>query len=134
MACYYKTFEALLINLQMANAVVLAFYITVCYVVFVISKIIISVLLYRRWKRNQMVCKDGFSGMVLILEFNLFKLKKVMCQSDVVVIHRWEDGDVQVSNDAITTIRCILKEDTKIEQQRHHWLWRLWHSLQTDYK
>nr|POE80592.1 receptor-like serine/threonine-protein kinase [Quercus suber] len=46
----------------MANVVVLAFYITVCFVVFVIPKIIISVLLYRRWKRKQMVCKDGFSG------------------------------------------------------------------------
>jgi hypothetical protein len=48
----------------MGNAVVLAFYITVCFVVFVISKIIIAVLLYRRWKRKQMVYEDGFSGMV----------------------------------------------------------------------
>ena len=48
----------------MGNAVVLSFYITVCFVVFVISKIIIAVLLYRRWKRKQMVYEDGFSGMV----------------------------------------------------------------------
>jgi hypothetical protein len=87
----------------MGNAVVLSFYITVCFVVFVISKIIIAVLLYRRWKRKQMVYEDGFSGMVkshnyiyiYILEFNLFKniVKKVMCYSDVVCMHtqvgRW---------------------------------------------
>jgi hypothetical protein len=47
----------------MGNSMVLAFYITVGCVAFVISKIIISVLLYRRWKRKHMVYEDGYSGM-----------------------------------------------------------------------
>lgn len=51
----------------MGNAVLLAFYITVCCVAFVISKIIISVLLYRRWKRKHMVSEDGFSGGKMVM-------------------------------------------------------------------
>jgi hypothetical protein len=49
----------------MGNAVVIALYITICCVAFVISKIIISVLLYRRWKRRHMVYEDGFSGIYM---------------------------------------------------------------------
>jgi hypothetical protein len=89
----------------MGNAVVLAFYITVCFVVFVISKIIIAVLLYKRWKRKQMVYEDGFSGMgeksqlyIYIYIYSRIQpiqkySKEVMCYSDVVCMHtqvgRW---------------------------------------------
>ncbi|KAG6637062.1 hypothetical protein CIPAW_11G154300 [Carya illinoinensis] len=51
----------------MGNSMVLAFYITVCCVAFVISKIIISVLLYRRWKRKHMVSEDGYSGGKMVM-------------------------------------------------------------------
>ncbi|XP_035543428.1 receptor-like serine/threonine-protein kinase At1g78530 isoform X2 [Juglans regia] len=51
----------------MGNSMVLAFYITVGCVAFVISKIIISVLLYRRWKRKHMVYEDGYSGGKIVM-------------------------------------------------------------------
>ncbi|KAB1216365.1 hypothetical protein CJ030_MR4G000598 [Morella rubra] len=51
----------------MGNNMVLAFYITICCVAFVISKIIISVLLYKRWKRKHHVYEDGFSGGKMVM-------------------------------------------------------------------
>ncbi|KAF7141372.1 hypothetical protein RHSIM_Rhsim06G0187700 [Rhododendron simsii] len=48
----------------MSNARVLSFSITICVVAFIISKIIIAVLLYRRWQRKHMVIQDSFSGIV----------------------------------------------------------------------
>uniref|UniRef100_A0A2K1YI55 Uncharacterized protein n=1 Tax=Populus trichocarpa TaxID=3694 RepID=A0A2K1YI55_POPTR len=46
----------------MAEAQFIAFYITVCCIAFIISKIIISVLLYKRWKRKHMIYEvDGLS-------------------------------------------------------------------------
>lgn len=46
----------------MGNAPVVAFYIAISCIAFVISKIIISILLYKRWKRKQMVYEDEYSG------------------------------------------------------------------------
>ncbi|PON98571.1 Serine/threonine protein kinase [Trema orientale] len=51
----------------MGNPPIVAFYITISCVAFVISKIIISVLLYKRWKRKQMVYEDGFSGGKIVM-------------------------------------------------------------------
>ncbi|KAJ7981918.1 Receptor-like kinase [Quillaja saponaria] len=51
----------------MGNALLLAFYITICCIAFVISKIIISVLLYRRWKRKHMLYEDGISGGKMVM-------------------------------------------------------------------
>ncbi|KAK9269097.1 hypothetical protein L1049_000866 [Liquidambar formosana] len=51
----------------MGKAILVALYITICCVAFVTSKIIISVLLYRRWKRKHMVYEDGFSGGKLVM-------------------------------------------------------------------
>ncbi|XP_021895021.1 receptor-like serine/threonine-protein kinase At1g78530 isoform X2 [Carica papaya] len=51
----------------MADAPTLAFYITICCIAFVISKIIISVLLYKQWKRKRMVYEDGFSGGKMVM-------------------------------------------------------------------
>lgn len=48
----------------MGKALVLAFYITICCVAFIISKIVISVLIYKRWKKKHLVHEDGLSGML----------------------------------------------------------------------
>ncbi|MBA0632699.1 hypothetical protein Godav_001393 [Gossypium davidsonii] len=45
----------------MANDLGLAFYITIGSIAFIISKIILTVLLYKRWKRKNMIYEDGFS-------------------------------------------------------------------------
>ncbi|ONI12248.1 hypothetical protein PRUPE_4G153600 [Prunus persica] len=51
----------------MGKTLVLAFYITICCIAFVISKIVISVLIYRRWKRKKLVFEDGVSGGKMVL-------------------------------------------------------------------
>ncbi|MBA0574006.1 hypothetical protein Golob_001247 [Gossypium lobatum] len=45
----------------MANDLGLAFYIPMGSIAFIISKIILTVLLYKRWKRKNMIYEDGFS-------------------------------------------------------------------------
>ncbi|GKV34448.1 hypothetical protein SLEP1_g42821 [Rubroshorea leprosula] len=44
----------------MGNAQILALYITISVITFVLSKIIDSVLIYKRWKRKQIVFAEGF--------------------------------------------------------------------------
>ncbi|EXC11706.1 Receptor-like serine/threonine-protein kinase [Morus notabilis] len=51
----------------MGNHQVVAFYIAISCIAFVISKIIISVLLYKRWKRKHLVYEDGFSGGKMVM-------------------------------------------------------------------
>ncbi|KAA3486652.1 receptor-like serine/threonine-protein kinase [Gossypium australe] len=45
----------------------LAFYITIGSIAFIISKIILKVLLYKRWKRKNMIYEDGFSGGKMVM-------------------------------------------------------------------
>ncbi|CAA7402076.1 unnamed protein product [Spirodela intermedia] len=61
----------------MANGRVMAFYITVCCIAFVASKVVISVLLYKRWLRKRRIIEEGFSGGKLALPSRAF-LKKTM--------------------------------------------------------
>ncbi|CAN6445530.1 unnamed protein product [Victoria cruziana] len=51
----------------MGNARILAFYITICCVAFIISKIIISVLLYLRWCKKRQVFQDNISGGKMVI-------------------------------------------------------------------
>ncbi|KAG8472314.1 hypothetical protein CXB51_035289 [Gossypium anomalum] len=51
----------------MANDLGLAFYITIGSIAFIISKIILTVLLYKRWKRKNMIYEDGFSGGKMVM-------------------------------------------------------------------
>ncbi|KAK9132475.1 hypothetical protein Scep_012003 [Stephania cephalantha] len=51
----------------MGNSQVIAFYITVSCVAFVASKIIISVLLYKRWQRKHQVFQDGMTGGKMVM-------------------------------------------------------------------
>ncbi|XP_077250947.1 protein kinase superfamily protein [Tasmannia lanceolata] len=59
----------------MGNVRILASYITLCIVAFIISKIIISVLLYQRWCRKRMVFQDSLSGGKMVM------FRKSMMQS-----------------------------------------------------
>ncbi|CAI9294985.1 unnamed protein product [Lactuca saligna] len=52
----------------------LGLYITICVLAFIISKITIAVLCYRRWQKKQFVIQDTFSGGKLVL-FRSAKIK-----------------------------------------------------------
>ncbi|XP_021288182.1 receptor-like serine/threonine-protein kinase At1g78530 [Herrania umbratica] len=51
----------------MANDLGIAFYITICCIAFIISKTILWILLYKRWKRKKMIYEDGFSGGKMVM-------------------------------------------------------------------
>ncbi|XP_030461055.1 receptor-like serine/threonine-protein kinase At1g78530 [Syzygium oleosum] len=51
----------------MEKSLLLAFYITICSVAFVASKIVISLLLYKRWRRKHLVYENGLSGGKLVM-------------------------------------------------------------------
>ncbi|ONK66671.1 uncharacterized protein A4U43_C06F10770 [Asparagus officinalis] len=51
----------------MTSTAVLALYITICCVVFIISKIIISVLLYKRWARKRRFVEESLSGGKIVM-------------------------------------------------------------------
>ncbi|KAF8410988.1 hypothetical protein HHK36_003527 [Tetracentron sinense] len=61
----------------MGNVRILAVYITICCIAFVISKIFISLLLYRIWKRKHNVFQDNLSTLMQSLTSDAF-LKKTM--------------------------------------------------------
>lgn len=42
----------------------IAFYATISCVAFVVSKIFIALLLYKRWKRRHVIYEDGISGII----------------------------------------------------------------------
>ncbi|KAL3821286.1 hypothetical protein ACJIZ3_007191 [Penstemon smallii] len=88
------------------------FYISISVVAFVISKIVMAVLCYRRWKRKQNVIKDNFTGGKLVmfrspknksLKPNLF-LKKTMKLSNNDIIGSGGYGTVYklLINDSIS--------------------------------
>ncbi|ONK81621.1 uncharacterized protein A4U43_C01F31190 [Asparagus officinalis] len=51
----------------MTSSAVLALYITICCVAFIISKIIISVLLYKRWARKRRIVEESLSGGKMVM-------------------------------------------------------------------
>ncbi|KAK7401726.1 hypothetical protein VNO78_13429 [Psophocarpus tetragonolobus] len=51
----------------MRNSLVIAFSITICFIAFVISKIVISVLLYKRWRRKHMILEEGYPGGKIVI-------------------------------------------------------------------
>ncbi|KAI4323104.1 hypothetical protein L6164_022736 [Bauhinia variegata] len=73
-----------MINLlhQMRKALVVGLYITVGCLAFIASKIIISILLYKRWKRKHMVYEQGHGGGKMVI-FRSSVLKSL--KSDVVL-------------------------------------------------
>ncbi|KAK8648263.1 hypothetical protein V6N13_129022 [Hibiscus sabdariffa] len=51
----------------MANDLGIGFYITICCIVFIISKIVLMILLYKRWKRKNTIYEQGLSGGKMVM-------------------------------------------------------------------
>ncbi|KAK2368306.1 Leucine-rich repeat protein kinase family protein [Trifolium repens] len=51
----------------MRKSVVIAFSITICFIAFVISKIIISILLYKRWRKKHLIYEEGYTGGKMVI-------------------------------------------------------------------
>ncbi|XP_045801106.1 receptor-like serine/threonine-protein kinase At1g78530 [Trifolium pratense] len=51
----------------MRKSLVIAFSITICFIAFVISKIIISILLYKRWRKKHLIYEEGYGGGKMVI-------------------------------------------------------------------
>ncbi|RHN74768.1 putative protein kinase RLK-Pelle-LRR-XIIIa family [Medicago truncatula] len=51
----------------MMKSLIIAVSITICFIAFVISKIFISILLYKRWRRKHMIYEEGYTGGKMVI-------------------------------------------------------------------
>ncbi|KAJ0045042.1 hypothetical protein Pint_04865 [Pistacia integerrima] len=103
----------------MGNVRVIAFYITICCIAFIISKIVVSVLLYRRWKRKNMVYSDGFSGGKIVM----FRSPFIQSLTSDVLLKKTlklSNKDIVGSGGFGTVYRLMINESTAFAVKRLH--------------
>ncbi|XP_076958566.1 receptor-like serine/threonine-protein kinase At1g78530 [Bidens hawaiensis] len=93
----------------MSNTKFLGLYITISILAFVISKITIAVLCYRRWKQKQLVIQDTFSGGKLVL-FRSQKMKSLKSSTFLKKTMKLTNKDRIGSGGYGTVYRLILNE------------------------
>ncbi|XP_019056155.1 PREDICTED: receptor-like serine/threonine-protein kinase At1g78530 isoform X2 [Nelumbo nucifera] len=101
----------------MGNAGVLAFYITICCVSFVISKIIISVLLYKRWQRKNIVFQDSISGGKMVM-FRSPKMQALTSKAFLKKTMRLTNKDIIGSGGYGTVYRLIINDSLAFAVKR----------------
>ncbi|XP_044474085.1 receptor-like serine/threonine-protein kinase At1g78530 isoform X2 [Mangifera indica] len=103
----------------MGNVRVIAFYITICCIAFIISKIVVSVLLYRRWKRKNMVSADGLSDGKIVM----FRSPFIQSLPGDVVLKKTlklSSKDIVGSGGFGTVYRLMINDSTTFAVKRLH--------------
>ncbi|KAI7754720.1 hypothetical protein M8C21_009480 [Ambrosia artemisiifolia] len=95
----------------MGSSKFLGLYITICILAFVISKITIAVLCYRRWQRKQLVIQDSFSDGKLVL-FRSPKIKSLKSNSLLKKTMKLTSKDRIGSGGYGTVYRLTINEST----------------------
>lgn len=101
----------------MGNTHFIAFYITLSIIAFVISKIIISVLIYKRWKRNQIVYAEGFTGGKLVI-FRSPVLQSLASSDFIKKTLRLSNKDIIGSGGYGTVYKLTINESTAFAVKR----------------
>ncbi|XP_043702136.1 receptor-like serine/threonine-protein kinase At1g78530 isoform X2 [Telopea speciosissima] len=101
----------------MANAAVLAFYITICCIAFVVSKIVISILLYRRWQRKHSVFHDSVSGGKMVM-FRSPTMQDLTSEMFLKKTLRLTNKDIIGSGGYGTVYRLTINESTAFAVKR----------------
>lgn len=101
----------------MGNPQIVAFYITISCVAFVISKIIISILLYKRWKRKRLVYEDGFSGGKMVM-FKSSKMQSLKSSVFLKKTMKLSNKDIIGSGGYGTVYKLMLDESTAFAVKR----------------
>nr|DAD33819.1 TPA_asm: hypothetical protein HUJ06_012670 [Nelumbo nucifera] len=101
----------------MGNAGVLAFYITICCVAFVISKIVVSVLLYRRWQRKHNVIQNSMSGGKMVM-FRSEKLQALTSEAFLKKTMKLTNKDIIGSGGYGTVYRLIINDSIAFAVKR----------------
>lgn len=101
----------------MGNSRTVAFYITVCVIAFVISKITIAVLVYRRWQRKHMTIHESLSGGKLVM-FRSSKLKTLKSNMFLKKTMKLSNKDRIGAGGYGTVYRLAINESTSFAVKR----------------
>ncbi|CAN8233895.1 unnamed protein product [Cochlearia groenlandica] len=101
----------------MANAKETTFYITISVVAFVFGKIVISLLLYKRWKRKHIVRENGFPGGKMVM-FRSPILSSVSSDLFMKKTHKLSNKDILGSGGFGTVYRLAIDDSTAFAVKR----------------
>ncbi|EFH65455.1 hypothetical protein ARALYDRAFT_477017 [Arabidopsis lyrata subsp. lyrata] len=104
----------------MTNAKETTFYITISVVAFVIGKIVIAVLLYKRWKRKHTVHENGFpvKGGGKMVMFRSPLLNSVSSDMFMKKTHKLSNKDILGSGGYGTVYRLVIDDSTTFAVKR----------------
>ncbi|GLT62250.1 hypothetical protein SLA2020_349000 [Shorea laevis] len=102
---------------QMGNARMIALYITISFIAFALSKIIISVLFYKRWKRKQIVYEEGFTGGKMVI-FKSPVLQSLTSEELLKKKLKLSSKDIIGSGGYGTVYRLMINESTAFAVKR----------------
>lgn len=104
----------------MGNARVIALYITISCLAFVASKIILSILLYKRWKRKNMsTVQDSYSGGKMVM-FRSTTMKSVKPEAFLKTTLKLSNKDIIGSGGYGTVYKLSIDETTSFAVKRLH--------------
>ncbi|CAJ1957795.1 unnamed protein product [Sphenostylis stenocarpa] len=101
----------------MRKFLIIAFSITICFIAFVISKIVISVLLYKRWRRKQMIHEEGYPGGKIVI-FRSSVLKSLTADAILKKTQKLNNKDILGSGGYGVVYGIKLDESTSLAVKR----------------
>ncbi|GLU17756.1 hypothetical protein SLE2022_341120 [Rubroshorea leprosula] len=101
----------------MGNARMIALYITISFIAFALSKIIISVLLYKRWKRKQIVYEQGLTGVKMVI-FKSPVLQSLTSEEFLKKTLKLSSKDIIGSGGYDTVYRLMINDSTAFAVKR----------------
>ncbi|GKV04200.1 hypothetical protein SLEP1_g16394 [Rubroshorea leprosula] len=101
----------------MGNARMIALYITISLIAFALSKIIISVLLYKRWKRKQIVYEQGLTGVKMVI-FKSPVLQSLTSEEFLKKTLKLSSKDIIGSGGCGTVYRLMINDSTAFAVKR----------------
>lgn len=101
----------------MSNARIISFYIAISCLAFVTSKIIISVLLYKRWKRKHVSVQDSYSGGKMVI-FRHSRTKSLKADTFLKKTLKLSNKDIIGSGGYGTVYKLVIDEETSFAVKR----------------
>ncbi|XP_026658883.2 receptor-like serine/threonine-protein kinase At1g78530 isoform X3 [Phoenix dactylifera] len=102
---------------NMANSVALGLYITICCIAFIMSKIIVSFLLYKRWARKRRMMEDTLSGGKMVM-FRSPTTQSLTSKTFMKMTMKLSNKDIIGSGGYGTVYRLIIDDNSAFAVKR----------------